>query len=244
MFADLFPLVSLRSALRRFPRPVLPPSLELWAQLGSLQPGSQLQPAPFLLLHQHHGQHQLFHFKLLFPVWNPFFYPHRHGPRAHAVSPASTPSERVGRKEEPATPPQHPRSHHPSAGLRLWAGTWPRSQAGNRQPVHVALTPLSQTPATPLNDSRHLWSWHTQTHTNTLVFACRSLPQVYNLIAADSWTWVKKSLSDECIPLCMWKHTQTLTLCVCVFTSVRPSHPPPRLSTVNVFSELYNSADY
>lgn len=114
----------LRSAVRRSPRPVLTPPLELGAQPGSLQPGPQLHPAAAILLHL---QAQL-------P-----FAPHRPRPRTQSVGAPPSEAERVGGAEAPASKPPHP--HHPPAGLGLRAGARPRPQTGHRQPVHVALIP-------------------------------------------------------------------------------------------------------
>lgn len=128
LFSSFF--FPLRSALRHRPGSFLPPSVELWAQLSSLQFGSQLQPAPLLVLH-----HQL-HFHV--SAGEPPIHPGQPCPCPSSTGPCSTPPKRIS--GEKASAPPHPRSHHPSAGFRLWAGTWAGPQAGNRQPVHVALT--------------------------------------------------------------------------------------------------------
>lgn len=216
--------LSLRSALQRSPGPLLPASLELGAQLGSLQPGSQLQPASLLLLHHLQSELRL-------PAGKPPVSSRQRCPSS--ISPCSFASEWVSGQGAPASPHQPPLFHHPSAGLRLWAGAGAQSQAGDRQPVHVALTPLSHPPPSPPTDGSLLWSQHAHTHAydhahiiQAHFVAPPSFTWVYetlreHMITADSWTWACKSLSDECAAVCISHrntHSHSLGLCwVCVY---------------------------
>ncbi len=233
----------LRSALRRSPRPLLPPSVELWAQLGSLQPGSQLQSAPFVLLHHQHQHHQhRFQSQLRLPAGETPVRSHQPRPRPSSVSPRSSASEWIGGEETPASPPQPP---HPSAGLGLWAGARARSKAGDRQPVHVALTRW-------VKHLHHLWQSHTRscTHTDTPtqfhvgVWDSRRAHDA-NTTTADSWTWANKSLSDE-YSKHTHTHTHTHSICLCwecVYQRQTLTTSTPSVHSECIFWEFYNSVD-
>lgn len=204
------------SLLRGSSCPFLPPSMELWAQLGSLQPGSQLQSAPFLQLH-----HLQLQSHLCFPAREPPIHSHQPHPWPSSISPCSSATKGISGKETSAPPPQLP---DPSARLWLWAGAWARAQAGDRQPVHVALI-------CRVRLLHHLWQ--------------TALTHAHIIQTPPIFMWVCETLRERIMladmskqVFCLINARQIHTHYVCpgsVFTHVRPSQPRPSVSTLNVF---------
>lgn len=215
------------SFLRGSSCPFLPPSMELWAQLGSLQPGSQLQSAPFLQLH-----HLQLQSHLCFPAREPPIHSHQPRPWPSSVSPCSSATKGISGKETSAPPPQLP---DPSTRLWLWAGAWARAQAGDRQPVHVALIcgvkllhHLGQTALTHAHiiQTPPIFMW-----------VCETLRE--RIMLADSETWPNKSF--------VWSMRGRYTLTMSVLGVCLPMSDPHNLDHQcpqwMYFWEFYNSVD-